>query len=76
MQGADRCTPTCLLQLLSSVFLPYWQGLWSIFFFFHTDSNSPLCNGMDGIVTIVIEVDQKKILEQGQQSRPRENQLS
>lgn len=51
-------------------------GIMVYFFFFHTDSNSPLCNGMDGIVTIVIEVDQKKILEQGQQSRPRENQLS
>lgn len=74
VHGADRCTPTCLLRLLSSVFLPYWQGLWSIFF--NTDSNSPLCNGMHGMVTIVIEVDQKKILDQGQQCCPKESQLS
>lgn len=45
-------------------------------YFFYTDSNSPLCNGMHGMVTIVIEVDQKKILDQGQQCCPRESQLS
>lgn len=74
VHGADRCTPTCLLWLLSSVFLPYWQGLWSIFFY--TNSNSPRCNGMHGMVTMVIEVDQKKNLDQGQQCHPRESQLS
>lgn len=70
VHGADRCTPTCLLQLLSSVFLPYWHRDYGLFFY--TDSNSPLCNGMDGMVTIVVEVDQKKILDQGQQCCPRE----
>lgn len=47
-----------------------------VYFFCYTDSNSPLCNGMDEMVTIVIEVDQKKTLERGQQRRPRGSQLS
>lgn len=43
---------------------------------FYTDSNSPLCNGMHGMVTMVIQVDQKTFLDQRQQCCPRESQLS
>lgn len=41
-------------------------GIMLHFFFIYTDSNSPLCNGMHGMVTIVIEVDQKESLDPGQ----------
>lgn len=65
VHGADRCTPTCLLQLLSSVFLPYWHRDYQLFKKKkkNTNSNSLLCNGMDGMVTMVLEEDQKKTLD-------------
>jgi len=37
----------------------------------NTGSNSPPSNGMHGMVTIVIEVDQKEILDYGQQCGPK-----
>lgn len=45
-------------------------------YFFHMGSNTLLCNGMHGMVTMVIEVDQKKILDWGQFGCLREGQFS
>lgn len=47
-----------------------------VYFFLMRGPIAPLCNGMHGMVTMVIEADQKKILERGQQCCPRESQLS